>query len=252
MKRGLIVVVVLTLLVTTLGVIGCSPDFYPTTTPETKTTSIITGQQATGVWVTGEGVVSVVPDVAVVNLGVEVQASTVTEAQSEAAEAMGAVLEELKGRDVSEKDIKTQQYNISPVRRWHEDKEILLGYRVTNMVTVKIREVGNAGFIIDAVAAAGGDNIRINSISLTVDEPAAYYAEARVKAMADAKEKAEHLAELAEVILDDPIYISEGTGYVPRVYDVRTEAAAPLPAPTPISPGEMEVRLTVQVVYGID
>lgn len=253
MRRGLLVAICLVLIISALGVIGCSPDFYPAA-PETgaKSQGIITSQQATGVWVTGEGRVSVVPDVAILSLGVEVQKATVAEAQGEAAEAMEAVLAELKAGDVAEKDIKTQQYTITPVRKWHEDKEILLGYRVTNIVTAKIRVIGAAGDIVDAVAIAGGDSVRINSISFTIDEPTAYYAEAREKAMADAQAKAEQLADLADIILGDPTYISEGIGYVPRAYEVRVEAAVPVPATTPISPGEMEVRLTVQVVYEID
>ncbi len=253
MRRGLVGLICLALVLVILGAISCVPDFYPAATPETETgaRSLVSSQQTTGVWVTGEGRVSVVPDVAILSLGVEFQATGVAEAQVEAALIMETVIGELKAQDVLDKDIKTQQYTISPVRRWHEDKEVLLGYRVANMVSVKIREVDAAGAIIDAVSAAGGDAIRINSISFTVGDPTAYYAEAREKAMADAQEKAEQLADLADIALGAPIYISEGLGYipVPRSYDVRVEAAA---VPTPISPGEMEIFLTVQVVYEID
>ena len=254
MRRGLVGIACLTLVLITLGVTSCTPDFYPAATPETGAGSrSIISSQATGVWVSGEGRVSVVPDVAILSLGVEFQAPTVAEAQGEAAKAMEAVLDELKAHGVLGKDIKTQQYTISPVRRWHEDKEILLGYRVTNMVSVKIREIDAAGAIIDAVAAVGGDAIRISSVNFTVDDPSAYYAEAREKAMADAQKKAEQLADLADIFLGDPIYISEGLGYIPRSYDIRAEAGAPMPAPaTPITPGEMEIFLTVQVVYEID
>ncbi len=253
MRRGLVGLICLVLVLVISGAISCVPDFYPTATPETGTgaRSLVSSQQTTGVWVTGEGRVSVVPDVVILSLGVEFQAPSVAEAQGEAALIMETVIGELEAHGVLGKDIKTQQYTIFPVKRWHEDKEVLLGYRVTNMVSVKIREVDAAGAIIDAVSAAGGDAIRINSISFTVGDPTAYYAEAREKAMADAQEKAEQLADLADIALGAPIYISEGLGYipVPRPYDVRVEAAA---VPTPISPGEMEIFLTVQVVYEID
>ena len=127
MGRGLVGIACLTLVLITLGVTSCTPDFYPAATPETGAGSrgIISSQQATGVWVSGEGRVSVVPDVAILSLGVEFQAPTVAEAQGEAAQAMEAVLDELKAHGVSGKDIKTQQYTISPVKRWVEDKEIL-------------------------------------------------------------------------------------------------------------------------------
>jgi len=88
-----------------------------------------------------------------------------------------------------------------------------------------------------------------------VDDPSAYYKEAREKAIADAKAKAKQLADLADVKLGKPIYINEAGGYIPiiREYPARAEAIpVPAPAPpTPISPGETEVRLTVQVVYSI-
>jgi len=217
--------------------------------------NIIINQQNTGIWVTGEGKVSVVPDVAILNLGVEAQAETVAEAQQQAAETMEAVMAVLDEQGIAKKDIKTQYFNIYPVRRWEKDKEILVGYRVSNMVTVKIRNVDDTGIIIDAVAEAGGDYTRINSISFTVDDPADYYEEAREKAMADAEAKAEQLADLADVTLGKPIYISESGGYIPVPREYYLEAGAPVPAPaptTPISPGETEVRLTVQVVYSIE
>ena len=97
------------------------------------------------------------------------------------------------------------------------------------MVTAKIREVDNTGIIIDAVARVGGDYIRINGISFTLDDPTAYHGEAREKAMADAEAKAEQLAELAGVKLGKPTYISESGAYMPVVREYY--APAPMPAP---------------------
>ena len=164
---------------------------------------------------------------------------------------MDRVMTALTDNGVDEKDIQTQYFSIDQVTSWDKDteEEIVVGYRVTNMVTAKIREIDKAGSIIDAVAAAGGDLTRINSISFSVDDPSAYYDEARQEAMADARAKAEQLAELAEVELGKPTYISEGTIY-PVYQRSMYEAAAP--APTPISPGRVELTLTVQVVYAID
>ena len=255
MKRKLIFIACLALVAIIVGASGCTWGPSPESNSKgfLPNAGIILSQQNTGIWVTGEGKVTVVPDVAILNLGVEAQAATVAEAQRQAAEAMDAVIKELDESDVAKKDIKTQYYNIYPVRRWHEDKEILIGYRVNNMVTAKIREVDNTGIIIDAVAKAGGDYIRINSISFTVDDPSAYHEEAREKAIADAKAEAKQLADLAGVKLGKPTYISEAGGFVPIPYPARAEAVpAPAPAPpTPISPGETEVRLTIQVVYSI-
>ena len=107
------------------------------------------------------------------------------------------------------------------------------------------------GSIIDAVAVAGGDLARIDNIGFTVDEPSDYYEEAREDAIAEAKAKAEQLAQLAGIKLGKPTYISEGgSGYAP-IYrqDAYMEESI---APTPISVGEMEVSLTVQIAYAID
>ena len=258
MKKRLFVVS-LALVLITVGAIGCTDFGFPEATPPVPTpegTGIILSQQNTGIWVTGEGKVTVIPDVAVLNLGVEAQAITVAEAQQQAREAMEAVTAVLDDYNIAQKDITTQHFSIYPVRRWEKDREILVGYRVTNTVTAKIRKVDNTGIIIDAVARVGGDYIIINGISFTVDDPTVYNDEAREKAVADAEAKAKQLADLADVKLGKPIYITEAGGYIPiiREYPARAEAApVPAPAPpTPISPGETEIRLTVQVVYSIN
>jgi len=156
---------------------------------------------------------------------------------------------------VADKDIQTEYFSIYKVTRWDPDteQEMVLGYRVSNVVTAKIREVEEAGTIIDAVARAGGDLTRVDDISFSVDDPSVYHEEARQEAMADAQAKAEQLARLGGVRLGKPTYISENI-YMP--YPVYREAAMEVPAapaapPTPISPGEMEISLTVQVAYAI-
>jgi len=132
--------------------------------------------QQTGVWVAGTGKVTVVPDIAILTLGVEAQASTVTEAQGDAAAAMTEVMAVLTANGVAEKDIQTRWYSISPVTKWIDDykEQITIGYRVTNTVTVKVRDIDKTGTIIDAITAAGGDLTRVQGISFTVDDADAY------------------------------------------------------------------------------
>jgi uncharacterized protein YggE len=122
------------------------------------------------------------------------------------------------------------------------------------MVTAKIRDIDNAGSIIDAVVKAGGDLTRIDSISFSIDDPSAYFGEAREKAMADAEAKAEQMASLAGVRLGKPTYISESGYLPPPIYPRVAYEEVPMPAPAPpppISPGEMEITLTVQIAYAI-
>jgi uncharacterized protein YggE len=211
-------------------------------------------QQQTGIWVTGQGETMAVPDLALLSVGIEAQADTVGQAQGQAIEAMDKVMEALQDKGVAEKDIQTQRFSIYPITKWirDDDEEEITGYRVTNVVLAKIREVDEAGAIIDAVAQAGGDYTRIQDISFTIDDPTPYYAEARTKALEDAGNKAEQLADLAGVRLGKPTYISEGAIYVPQITRDVYEAGVPVPAPvTPISPGELEITISVQVAYAI-
>jgi uncharacterized protein YggE len=181
----------------------------------------------------------------------------VAEARTQAAEAMDKVMAALKDNGVAEKDIQTQYFNVSQRTQWDEimGEEVVIGYQVSNMVTAKIRDIDNAGPIIDAVATAGGDLTRINSMNFSIDDPSVYLEKIREEAMADAKDRAEQLARLAGVRLGKPVYISESS-YIPspeypRVY-YEGGMAVPAPAPpTVISPGEMEITLNVQIAYAI-
>ena len=246
MKKYWIAALSLVLVLAVVGFGGCTAG------PTTIGTVDLDSQQS-GIWVSGTGEVAAAPDIATLRLGIEAQADTVAQAQSEAAEAMDAVMEALTDNGVDEKDIQTQYFSIDQITRWDDDEIIIIGYRVTNMVTAKIRDIDETGPIIDAVAAAGGDLTRINSISFSIDDATAYYEEAREEAMANAQAKAEQLADLAGVELGNPTYISEGTLYYPVDY---RDAGMMVPEAeegfiTPISPGELELSLTVQVIYDI-
>lgn len=254
MKKIWLLAVGLVLVLAVVGLSGCGQDGTAFgATPSNLQVNLNSQQE--GIWVSGSGKVSAVPDIAMLRLGIEAQEASFAKAQSQAAEAMDAVMSALTDNGVAEKDIQTQYFNIYRVTRWDEAKgqEVVIGYRVTNMVTAKIREMDKIGAIIDAVAAAGGDLTRIDNISFSIEDPSAYHEEARQKAMADARAKAEQLAELAGVTLGKPIYISE-SAYIPSpIYrgDVFEKVAGAPMVETPISPGEMEISLNVQVTYAI-
>ena len=218
------------------------------------TTGIVSTQQS-GIWVSGEGKVSVTPDIATVQMGIQAQAETVAEAQAEASTAMDAVMASLQAEGVAEKDIQTQYFNISPVSRWDSDKgeSTITGYQVTNIVTVKVREIDKAGDVIDSAVTAGGNNIVVNSINFSVDDPTAYYDTARTEAIAEALDKAQTLATLSGAKLGDPTYISESSsgGSIYRSYPSYDAVAAEGVSSTSISAGEIEVTLTVQIAYSI-
>ncbi|MGD9115649.1 MAG: SIMPL domain-containing protein [Dehalococcoidia bacterium] len=244
---GGMVLISLALVLSLVGFSACSAG------PTTIGTVDVNNQQE-GIWVSGQGEVSVVPDLATLYLGVEAQAETVADAQDQAAAAMDAVMDALENSGVDEDDIQTQYFSIDEVTRWTDDEPVVTGYRVSNMVTAKIRDMEAIGDILDAVADAGGDLTRVSNIAFSVEDPTEYYAEARDEAMADALAKAEQLAELAGVELGAPTYISEGTIYSPVNYRDAAGSAVPTAEglKTSISPGELELSLSVQVAYAIE
>jgi uncharacterized protein YggE len=222
----------------------------------TGQTGVVFTQQQVGVWVNGEGESTAVPDIAMLSVGVEAEEATVDEARQQAAAAMDSVMKVLDEKGVNKKDIQTQQFMVYPVWSWNREREEqeLDGYRVTNMVNVKIRKIDTAGEVVDAVAGAAGDLVRINNISFTVDDPEPYLKEARDRAVENAAEKAEQLAEAAGIKLGKLIYMSESTGYVPGIRNVylKEDAAGMAPSvETPVSPGELEYSVSVQMVYSM-
>lgn len=251
LRKMWVAVAALVVLAGVLVLAGCSGGGITGGTLELKG---FTDNQQEGIWVNGEGRVAAAPDVAILSLGIEAQEASVAAAQASAAEAMDRVMKALKDKGVAEKDIQTQYYNIQKVTRWDNERqqEFVIGYRVTNTVVAKIRDVARAGGVIDAVAAAGGDLTRINSIGFQVDDPTPYQQQAREKAVATAAAKAKTLAESAGVKLGKPVYITESS-YIPGpVYRDIAKAEAGVPTvQTPISPGETEITVTVQINYAI-
>ena len=221
-----------------------------------------TGGSGAGIWVTGEGTISLEPDLALLNIGVETTAASVAEARSEAARAMDAIAEVLRARGISQSDIQTRFFNISPQYQFTEvvedglrsRKQVLVGYRVSNSTVIKIRELDAVGSIIDEVADAGGDPTRINGISFTVEDTKPMMADLREQAVRDAMAKAEQFSNLTGVNLGQLLFISESSGGRSIVTDfaqgARAEMAIVAPSTT-ISGGELELRMTVHANFAI-
>ena len=220
------------------------------------------GSQA-GIWVTGEGTVTLEPDLVMLTLGVESIAKTVAEARNEAAGAMDAIVSALRARGVEDRDIQTQFFNISLQYEFIEiveegirtRKQVVVGYRVNNSTAVKIRDLDAVGTIIDEVATAGGDATRINGISFTVEDTKPFMTQLREAAVGDALAKAQQLASLTGVSLGRLAFISESGGGLPvarAAFEEQIFAARAAPAfATAISGGELELHMNVQAVFGI-
>jgi len=221
-----------------------------------RATEFIVSQPAEpGISVSGHGSVTAVPDIAVLTLGVEVTAPTVAVARSKAAAAMQAVRASLDGNGVARDDIKTISFNIQPHYAFPRDeKPEITGYTVSNLLSVKLRDLDAISDALDDAARAGGDAVRVNGIAFSVDDPKPYEAGARKAAVADARMRAEELATLSGVKLGRVLSISESGVSIP--YQERGFGGMMLrsaaEAPTPISPGETDISLSVSVVYRIE
>ena len=215
-----------------------------------------------GIWVTGQSSITLEPDLAVLDIGVESLQETVAEARVEAARAMDAMLAVLAKWGVADNDIQTRSLSIRPQYDYVEvekegvwtSEQVLTGYRVRNTASVKLRSLDDVGPIIDEVADAGGDSTRIDGIRFTVEDTEPFEDRLRQEAVADAQAKAQRFAELAGVSLGDLVFITETGGGVPVVggfaEDARVMAMAAAPA-TSVSGGELELHMSVQTVFAI-
>ena len=245
MKKIWLVVIGVVMLLGMILLASCSTESSPGV-------SNYNSQQA-GIWVSGEGKITAAPDVAILNVGIQAQETDVAQAQSEAAAAMDKLMTALTDGGIAKKDIQTTNFSIQPVTKWDDSKQqsITIGYIVTNMVTVKVRKLDQTGPIVDAVAVAGGNLTRVNGISFTIDDPASYYTQARTKAVADAKSKAQQLADNAGVKLGKLTYITESNNSPGPIYRTDIAPAAKDAGSTPISVGTLDIVTDVQLAYAI-
>lgn len=207
--------------------------------------------QQTGIAVSGQGRITVTPDLAQITLGVEVSDPSAVKAQQTAASQMDAVVAKLKELGVADKDIQTSRYDLSPEYDYSTKTPVLKGYRATNLVVVKIRDVSKVGPVLDAITSSGAT--RIQGISFSVSDPTAATTQGRDAAMKDARAKADQLAAGAGVSVGTPIYIEEVSSTPPPAVDIapRAAPAAGAAPSTPISVGTQEVQVMVRVVFSI-
>lgn len=200
--------------------------------------------------VSGTGKVAGVPDTLVANLGVSVVRPTIDAATADAADLTQGLIDALTSHGVPEEDIQTDNYSISPEYDYRSNEQKLVGYRVTNTVTAKIRNLDEAGETIDAAAAAGGNDVVVQGISFDIEANDSLVVSAREAAWSDAQSKATQLAALAGVSLGKAVSIQETTtpSGPPIPYAVEDMAGG---AGTPIQPGQQQVSVVIQVEFAI-
>ena len=199
--------------------------------------------------VTGEATMSVAPDQAQVDGGVTSDAKTAREASDANNAAMGKVLLALKGAGIDEKDYQTSRLSLQP--KYAPDRSgpsTVVGYRASNRVTIKVRDVNKIAGVIDVLVAAGANEI--GGINFVVSQASKLLDDIREKAIADARRKAEIYAKAAGVTLGEPLSIAEEGGSMP-VFRGKMPAPMATMAPAPIAQGEETLSITVGVSWAI-
>lgn len=204
--------------------------------------------------VNGNGEVYVSPDIANISFSVETNSKTASAAVKENAAKTNKVLEALKSQIGEDDTLSTTGYNLSPVYEYNNQtkKSEFTGYKASNTVLVKTYDLKNIGTLIDSAAEAGSNNIQ----GLTFDSTKRndHNREALVKAVKDAKATADTVANAAGVKITTIYQISPSYNYPVPVYRDFAEsrmASAP-PPPTPIEAGEIVIKASVNMVFGIE
>ena len=197
----------------------------------------------------GTGRVALAPDLAELRLGVAVSRPTVDAARSEAARLMDAILAAVDVAGVERRDVRTALLSVQPRYDYRDGKPpTLTGYELSNVVEVTIRDLGRLGDVVDGTLGAGATSM--DSLSFRLADPTEAEREARTMAMAQARSRAETLAEAAGLAIEGVTEVVEGAAVQPpgpRAKAERMLMAAD--ASTPVEAGSLEVSVAVTVTY---
>lgn len=199
----------------------------------------------------GHGEVRLAPDIAIVNLGVASQAAVAKDALAANTKAMQAVFAALKAAGIADKDVQTSNFMVQPRYNFNNEGKAptLIGYEVSNSVTVTVRKLDTLGSVLDAVVQSGSN--QINGIQFDVSQPEAALDEARKLAVADARRKAEIYAAAGSVNLGSILSISEGSFAPPPQPVMRTTMKMDAAPPVPIAQGEQTLAVDVNIAWEI-
>jgi uncharacterized protein YggE len=201
--------------------------------------------------VSATGEAARVPDLAIISAGVVTRQTTATTAIQENAARMERVLSALKRAGIEERDVQTSSINLNPEYRYQENRAPqLVGYTASNQVSIRFRDIRNTGKILDALVAEGAN--QINGPTLTIDKPEAALDEARLKALANGRARADVYARALGRRVARIVSISEsgGSSPVPPPMPMMMEARAQS-ADSKILPGEQKLQVTLSIVFDL-
>jgi uncharacterized protein YggE len=201
--------------------------------------------------VSAEGMVESAPDMATLSMGVVSEGATASEAMAENARRMNGLTQALRRAGVAERDIQTANLSVNPQYVYVENQAPRIsGYQANNQVSARVRNLANVGRTVDAAVAAGGNTV--NGIAFSHSDPEAQLDAARRAAAAEARQRADLYAQAFGLRVHRIIAISESGGYqppMPMPMMARMAAADMEAAPTPVAPGEIQTRVSVNVTY---
>lgn len=196
--------------------------------------------------VTGNGSISVEPNIAHIRLEVVTENTQHSQAQQENTDKMNKVIQALAQLGIPDEDIQTTAFNIQPVYDFIDGKQVFRGYEVVNTITVQIKGIDQTGIVIDT-AVQNGVN-RVSNIQFTIENEQIYYQQALSAALINASEKAQTIASTMQLNLDPiPIKIVEIMNEPPMVY--KTFAAVEASTTTPIEPGQIVIHASVETQF---
>lgn len=201
------------------------------------------------VTVSATGSVLAAPDEATIATGVTSEAKTARDALTKNTEAMKKVIEELKSQGVEAKDIQTTQFNVEPVYVYPKEGQppSVTGYRVNNMLGVRVRNLDKLGGVLDQLVTAGAN--QMNGISFDVSKAETLKDDARKAAMENAKRRAQLLATAAGAEVGEVLQISEETSQQGPRPVVFAKQRAAMAESVPVERGEQELEARVTVTW---
>ena len=200
--------------------------------------------------VSATGEAARVPDVAIISTGVTTRAATARGALEQNAARMERVRAALKRAGIADRDIQTSNISLNPEYRYVENQAPkLVGYTASNQLSVRFRDIAKSGDIIDALVAEGAN--QINGPTLTIDKPEEALDEARTKALATGRARADLYARALGMRVVRLLSVSESGGSypVPPPMPVMMEARAQAGYATKIDPGEQKLAVTLGMVF---
>jgi len=202
--------------------------------------------------VVATGEVNRIPDIARISAGVVTQAQTASAAIAQNAERMNRVIAALKRAGIAERDIQTSSISLNPEYRYVQDQTpVLTGYRASNEVTVRFRDIAESGTILDALVAQGAN--QINGPMLSIDKPDEALDEARKQALTKARARAETYARALGMRVKRIVSVSEaGAATPPYPIVVERMAMQDASASSKIVPGEQSLTTSLSVVFELE